>query len=167
MVNEAVSSVGSVTAGVLQVSVLGPLLLLLYINDITDNLGNIARIFADDHSLQYAGPDILALETQINDDLQTLNDWANQWLVDFNPEKTKALIISNTAYIDPVIKFNDEQVEIVECHKHLGVAFSSDGKWTNHINNIIESSMKQINALRKLKYILSSKNFVKYLSDFY
>jgi len=73
MVNEAVSSVGSVTAGVPQGSVLGPLLVLLYINDITDNLGNIARLFADDTSLQYAGPDILALETQINDDLQTLN----------------------------------------------------------------------------------------------
>jgi hypothetical protein len=41
------------------------------------------------------------------------NFWVNQWLVDFNPEKTKALIISNTANIDPVIKFNDEQVEIV------------------------------------------------------
>ena len=39
--------------------------------------------------------------------------------------------------------------------KHLGVTFSSDGKWTNHINDIIESSMKQINALRKPKYILS------------
>jgi hypothetical protein len=35
--------------------------------------------------------------------------------------------------------------------KHLGVTFSSDGKWTNHINDIIESSMKQINALRKPK----------------
>ena len=79
-------------------------------------------------------------------------------LEDFNSQKTKALIISNTAYIDNVIKFNDEQVEIVECHKHLGVTFSSGGKWTNHINNIIESSMKQINALRKLKYILSSKS---------
>jgi hypothetical protein len=42
--------------------------------------------------------------------------------------------------------------------KHLGVTFSSDGKWTNHINDIIESSMKQINALRKPKYIPSSKN---------
>ena len=83
------------------------------------------------------------------------------------------MIISNTAYIDPVIKFNDEQVEIVECHKHLDVTFSSDGKWTNHINNIIESSMKQINALRKLTYILSSKNlsnisltFIRHLLEY-
>jgi len=68
------------------------------------------------------------------------------------------LIILNTAYIDPVIKFNDEQVEIVEYHKHLGVTFSSDGKWTNHINNIIKSSMKQLKALRKLKCILTSKS---------
>ena len=83
------------------------------------------------------------------------------------------MIISNTGYIDPVIKFNDEQVEIVECHKHLDVTFSSDGKLTNHINNIIESSMKQINALRKLTYILSSKNlsniyltFIRHLLEY-
>jgi hypothetical protein len=64
------------------------------------------------------------------------NDWANQWLVDFNSQKTKALIISNTGYIDPVIKFNDEQVEIVECHKHLDVTFSSDGKPTEDIASL-------------------------------
>jgi hypothetical protein len=72
MVNKTVSSVW--LAGVPQGSVLGPLLVLLYVNDITDTVGNIARLFADDTSLQYAGPDILALEPQINDDLQTLND---------------------------------------------------------------------------------------------
>jgi hypothetical protein len=44
-----------VKAGVPQVSVLGPLLFLLYINDITDNLGNLARLFADDTSLSYSG----------------------------------------------------------------------------------------------------------------
>jgi hypothetical protein len=47
---------------------------------------------------------------------------------------------------------------LLDPSQQLGVTFSSDGKWTNHINNIIESSMKQINALRNLKYILSSKS---------
>jgi hypothetical protein len=46
---------GLVKAGVPQGSVLGPLLFLLYINDITDNLGNLARLFADDISLSYSG----------------------------------------------------------------------------------------------------------------
>jgi hypothetical protein len=54
-VNNELSDSGLVKAGVPQGSVLGPLLLLLYINDITDNLGNLARLFADDTSLSYSG----------------------------------------------------------------------------------------------------------------
>jgi hypothetical protein len=49
------SPLNTVKAGVPQGSVLGPLLFLLYINDITDNLGNLAHLFADDTSLSYFG----------------------------------------------------------------------------------------------------------------
>ena len=54
-VNNELSDSGLVKAGVPQGSVLGPLLFLLYINDITYNLGNLARLFADDTSLSYSG----------------------------------------------------------------------------------------------------------------
>jgi hypothetical protein len=54
-VNNELSDAGLVKAGVPEGSVLDPLLFLLYINDITDNLGNLARLFADDTSLSYSG----------------------------------------------------------------------------------------------------------------
>jgi hypothetical protein len=54
-VNNELSDSGLVKAGVPQGSVPGPLLFLLYINDIRDNLGNLARLFADDTSLAYSG----------------------------------------------------------------------------------------------------------------
>ena len=138
--NNEFSSVGNVKAGVPQGSVLGPLLFLLYINDITDNLENIARLFADDTSLSYSGSDFATLEIQINNDLLKINEWAKTWLVDFNPKKTKAVIITNNTHPGIDIKFDNENVEIVENHKHLGVTFSSDGNWTNHIDNIIKSA---------------------------
>ena len=69
-------------------------MILLYINDIdTDNLGNLARLFADDTSLTYSGQNFDLMQIEINNDLEILDQWAKTWLVDFNPNKIKALII--------------------------------------------------------------------------
>jgi hypothetical protein len=54
-------------------SVLGPLLFILYINDITDNLCNLARLFADDTSLSYFGRNYDIMKSDINKDLSKLN----------------------------------------------------------------------------------------------
>jgi hypothetical protein len=79
------------------------------------------------------------------------------WLVDFNPKKTKALVISSNAvpYLD--LRFNGEPVEIVKNRKHLGLPFASDGNWTNHIDNILDAAFKQVNVLRKLQFTLSKQ----------
>ena len=69
---------------------LDPLLVLLYINDITDNLCNLARLFADDTSLAYSGDNLTNIEKDINSDLININNWAKLWLVDFNPKKIKS-----------------------------------------------------------------------------
>ena len=42
-------------------------------------------------------------------------------------------------------------------HKYLGLTFASDGNWTNHVNNIVNASFKQVNVLRKLKFTLSKQ----------
>ena len=91
-VNNECSNPNTVKAGVPQKAVLGPLLFLLYINDITDNLGNLARLFADDTSLSYFGRNYDIMKSDINNDLSKLNEWVKLWLVDFNLRKTKALV---------------------------------------------------------------------------
>ena len=96
------------------------------------------------------------MQIEINNSLQILDQWAKTWLVDFNPTQTKALIISNNTNIPELnIRFNDESVELVDSHKHLGVTFVADGNWTVHIENIARSALKQVNVLRKLTFILS------------
>jgi hypothetical protein len=63
----------------------------------------------------------------------------------FNPKKTKALIISNNTNIPELnLRFNDESVELVDNHKHLGVTFVSDGNWTVHIENIARQDQNLI-----------------------
>ena len=75
-------------------------------------------------------------------------------LVHFNPIKTKDLVISTSAVPHLYLRFNGEPVEIVKHHKHLGLTFVSDGNWTNHIDNIVNTAFKQVNVLRKLKFTM-------------
>jgi hypothetical protein len=79
-VNNELSDSDLVKAGVPQGSVLGPLLFLLCINDITDNLGNLARLFADDTSLSYSGENFDLMQIEINNDSQILDQWVKTWL---------------------------------------------------------------------------------------
>ena len=58
---------------------------LIMINNITtDNLGNLAKLFADDTSLSYSGQNFDLMQIEINNDLQIFDQWAKTWLVDFN-----------------------------------------------------------------------------------
>ena len=88
-VNGVLSHEKAINAGVPQGSVLGPLLFLVYINDIADELTGNARLYADDTSLSYSSTDLVDIETILNNDLAKLKDWAVKWFISFNPIKLK------------------------------------------------------------------------------
>ena len=79
VVKSSSSSVKPVTAGVPQGSVLGPLLFLLYVNDIADSLLSLVRLFADDSSLYFSSSSLQDIDGIINYDLCLLSAWARQW----------------------------------------------------------------------------------------
>ena len=81
-------------AGVPQGSILGPLLFLLYINDIVKNMGSNIRLFADDTSIFIIVENPISAAQLLNSDLEKIAKWALDWLVTFNPIKTEALLIS-------------------------------------------------------------------------
>ena len=60
------------------------------------------------------------------------------------------LFSTNQGNIKPQILFNNEDVEFVENHKHLGVTFSSNCKWHCHIQNILKNTSGKLSMLRKL-----------------
>ena len=93
-VNGVLSSRKTLNAGVPQGSVLGPLLFLIYINDIADELTSKARLYADDTSFSYSSSDLAEIEIVLNDDLGKLKEWANKWLIMFNPLKTEVMLIT-------------------------------------------------------------------------
>ena len=82
-------------AGVPQGSVLGPLLFLVYINDLTDNISSDMRLFADDSSLFTCVKGVNQTHDSLVKDLQSVTLWAHQWKMVFNPDLTKQAIEKN------------------------------------------------------------------------
>ena len=70
-------------------SILGPLLFLIYINDLSEGLCTNAKLFADDTSLFSVIHDSQASADVLNKDLEMIHNWAFQWKMNFNPNPTK------------------------------------------------------------------------------
>ena len=115
----AISDWVYIKAGVPQDSILGPLLFLIFINDIVNDTGSNIRLFADDTSQTSAGT--------LTADLEKASAWAKTWLVSFNPLKTESLIITrkNHKPIHPSIFVQNQQIQEVTSHKHLGLYISN------------------------------------------
>ena len=155
VLNNAISSEGDITAGVPQGSVLGPLLFLVYVNDIADELTSLTRLFADDTSVGSSSMNLNRTIMRTNCDLDKISKWARKWLVKFNPSKTDIMVFSNINLpFEPIFQFENNMINTVKEHKHLGLTFQSNGKWTEHINSLIKSASKLIGMLRKIKYLL-------------
>ena len=149
-----------VTAGVPQGSILGPLLFLLYINDIVDNIKATIRLFADDTSLYIIVDNPHNTAGQLNTDLQMIHQWATQWLVTFNPTKSESIIFSRKLNKPnhPPIFMNNQPINEVHTHKHLGVFLSSDCQWHDHLAYIKSKAWSRINVMRKFKFKLDRKS---------
>ena len=130
-INGAKSPWGKILAGVPQGSVLGPLLFLIFINDITHVIRRCKiRLFADDTCLfvEVDEPDKVA--EILNQDLHQIQEWADKWLVSFSPPKTEELLISNKApRAHPPLYLNNERITTVKHHKHLGIYLSDNLSW--------------------------------------
>lgn len=81
-------------AGVSEGSDRMPLFFLVYVNDIVKILLSIARLFADDTSLTSTATNFNDLEGILNLDLAVVYSWSKQWLVDFNPNETEAVLFT-------------------------------------------------------------------------
>jgi hypothetical protein len=92
----ALNTINLIQAGVPQSSVPDPLLFILYINDIAENLISLSRLFEDDTSFSYSSRDELQIKTVIDHDLKELDEWSKKWWMFFNPDKTEIMLFSNT-----------------------------------------------------------------------
>ena len=125
VLNGQVSTWKNIDAGVPQGSILGPLLFLVYINDLPDGLISNTKMFADDTSLFVKVLDMQNSARTLNDDLNMISLWANQWKMSFNPDPSKQaneVIFSHKVKkpLHPSLFFNNSHINETTNQKHLG-----------------------------------------------
>ena len=112
-INGESSEWGTIIAGVRKGSVLGPLLFLIFINDIVDIVRSNIKLFADDTSLFLSVDNPNLTANMINSDLVSIDSWSDDWMVAFTAQKTDAMLISRKrdAVCHPSLVFQDHQLE--------------------------------------------------------
>jgi hypothetical protein len=136
-----------VTSGVPQGSVLGPVLFLIYINDITDNMQSTIRLFADDCTI-YRPINNKNDQQILQSDLTNLTKWEQKWKMAFNVSKCNVMHLtrSKNPIKEPYYK-HGKQHEVVQYTKYLGITIKDDLIWNLHINNIVSISANQVQGM--------------------
>ena len=146
----------AIQAGVPQGSVLGPLLFLIYMNGIVDNIKSVIKLFAGDTSMSLALKDPFERADILNSDLNVISEWASKWKIKFNDTKTDLLNIVRNHNTQQIL-FNNTIIEEKNEHKHLGLFIQNNLKWDAHIKYIANKTNTLISCLRYYKYRLSRK----------
>ena len=166
VVDGAVSSPQPVTCGVPQGSILGPLLILLFINDLPNFLTHSTPgLFADDTNITVAGRDISVIENLMNDDLKNIGDWLTTNKLSLNQTKTEFILIGSIKRIreidhDPSIRINGVGIERVSHSKLLGVTIDQSLTWAEHAAQIIKKVHAGLKTLRRVRDFVDTPSLI-------
>ena len=166
-VNGESSYESEVLSGIPQGSVLGPLLFVLYINDLPGEIESDTLLFADDTK-------IFKLITSIQDslslqsDIHRLEDWSNKWLLNFNLKKCHVLSIGHFENIKHTHRYElfGTELEHVFQEKDLGVTFDGNLKFDEHIQLKVNLANSIVGLIRRSFTFLDGKLFKKLFTTF-
>ena len=163
-VNGVESDIGSINCGVPQGSCLGPLLFLIYINDLPFALKNCkVTMYADDTSISYSSKSIEDLTETLNNELKCLKEWLQGNKLSLNVTKTQAMVIGSRPNLkkigentvgSPAFVIDDSPVELVDSIKYLGVQVDQYLVWDEQIKSV------QAKVSRSLGFLKYAKKFL-------
>jgi len=152
--NNCKSSNETIKFGVPQGSILGPLLFLIYINDLPQVSNFFIKLYADDTFLCYQHEDLKILERDVNFELAKVYRWLVANRLTLNIIKSKYMLISKKKvnFSSFSIKINEIELERCNTYKYLGVYFDKDLNWNAHIDYICKKISKSCGSLARLRY---------------
>ncbi|KAK3099864.1 hypothetical protein FSP39_010887 [Pinctada imbricata] len=159
MVNGENSSWKDVTSGIPQGSVLGPLLFVLFINDLPNTVKSDTYLFADDTKIFK----IITTPEDSNtlqEDLNTLNTWSDNWLLRFHPEKCKVMYIGKKSDREPQYYLKDTVLQQAEDEKDIGVIIDRNLSFDKHISEKVNKANSMFALLRRTFRYMDCKTFV-------
>ena len=165
------SSLFDIRAGVLQGSILVPLLFLIYVNDLPDCYKSKCKLFADDTSLFSVVHGISTSASDTNNDLKLISNWALQWKMNFNPDpskQTQEIIFSRRKVKSshPSVYFNNISVSSNSVHKHLGMSLDDKLSYKHHLKSVLNKVKKTIDLLCKFQQILRRQSLITIYKSF-
>ena len=149
------SNLSKLLLGVPQGSVLGPLLFLIFINDLPWYLNQIeTTLFADDTTLLFCEDNFDRIISQYKNGLKKLNEWCNHNRLYINWSKTYIMVITNKRITVPnYVEFDSVKVEIIDKFKLLGVLIDNKLHFNDYVNQQCISINKKLFAIKRLFYL--------------
>ena len=136
------------SAGVPQGSILGPVLFLMFIDDLASHLEKDIHLFADDSTLHIAITntcDRIICAESLQCDLNKIEAWADSWCVTFNASKTEEMIISRKrSQNHPPLHFMNKELQPTDSITLLGVTITKTLSWSQHITCIAIKTAKRL-----------------------
>ena len=161
------SSLPPASYGILQGSVLGPLLFLIYINDLNQAI-KFCKVhhFTDDTNLFHFNKSVAKLNKLVNQDMENLTVWLNADNIPFNVEKTKLVIFKHQRkklVTEIKIKLNRKQLYPSQSVRYIGIKIDQNLNWKDYINDIVVKLNRANSLLSKIRNfvnitILKTKN---------
>lgn len=166
-VNGCKSHPASVLSGIPQGSVLGPILFIIYINDLPDVVHAESYMFADDTKI------IKTIKSRedaksLQSDIKALELWSNRWLLRFHPDKCHVLTIGKLENIIYANRYslNDHELEHVFEEKDLGVIIDSELKFEEHIADKVKKANSLVGIIRRSFSYLDGELFKTLFTSF-
>ena len=154
--NGVISKSGTITCGFPQGSTLGPLLFLIYINDINKEFIHAKiKLFADDTVLYTTSLLPETAREQFQHDLNSLNSWCNKHKLSINTSKTKSVLFGTKRFNDNItcanLQIAGDDIDFVNDYKYLGIILEKTLSFTKHIKYIHSLAAHKIYMLSKIR----------------